>query len=54
MAVGVTEATRQWCEERGHPFVTYNPWLDDSWCRCGACRVPGEQPLDEPCRCYVP
>lgn len=39
-------STVAWCEERGHPFVTYNPLLDDSWCRCGHRRVAGEQPMD--------
>jgi hypothetical protein len=62
------ETTRAWCVERGHPFVTYNPWLGNTWCRCGERRVQGEQPQDErakrevfhsctpgePCRCYLP
>lgn len=62
------ESTRAWCAERGHPFVTYNPWLGSTWCRCGKRREQGEQPLDEraqwdmfhdhapgaPCRCFLP
>lgn len=59
------ETTRQWCEEREHPWLTYNPWLDRSYCRCGSRQADGEQPHDwaadrelfhspgEPCKCYV-
>ena len=25
----------EWCEGRGHPTVTYNPWHNKSWCLCG-------------------
>lgn len=60
-------ATRQWCTERGHPFITYNPWLDRSYCRCGHRQEPGDRSQDwnakyelfhdhKPgtlCRCYV-
>jgi hypothetical protein len=65
----VALATVEWCVQRDHPFVTYNPWLDESFCRCGARQVPGEQPMDwqakrvvfhacgsdesGECRCYV-
>jgi hypothetical protein len=62
----VALATVEWCEERGHPFVTYNPLLDRSYCRCGDRQVPGELPMDwqakrevfhscgsGECRCYV-
>lgn len=66
--MAVEETTRTWCVERGHPFITYNPWLGQSWCRCGKRRVQGDQPQDEqakwdlfhdhgvndPCRCYLP
>lgn len=59
--------TKQWCADREHPFVTYNPWLDRSYCRCGQRQHPGKQPIDwkakrdlfhscppgGPCRCYV-
>jgi hypothetical protein len=41
-----TEATEQWCVDRDHPFVTYNPWLDRSYCRCGQRQESGEQPMD--------
>jgi hypothetical protein len=67
MTVLVSEATQQWCADRAHPFVTYNPWLDRSYCRCGQRQEPGDQPQDwnakrqvfhdckpgEPCVCYV-
>lgn len=67
ITVGVTEKTKQWCTERDHPWVTYNPWLDRSYCRCGKRQAEGEHPQDEeakrsifhdcksggPCRCYV-
>lgn len=62
------ETTRRWCEDREHPWLTYNPWLDRSYCRCGARQAVGEQPHDwqadhelfhdhgvnDPCRCYLP
>lgn len=62
-----SEATLAWCLERGHPWVTYNPWLVWSYCLCGHRQAPGEQPMDwdakwslfhdhpfgEPCRCYL-
>jgi hypothetical protein len=35
-------ATIAWCAERGHPFQTYNPWLDASVCRCGEAYMDGE------------
>ena len=67
MPIGVTEATQAWCDEREHPFVTYNPWLHRSYCRCGKRQADGDQPQDHaakrdifhscppagPCRCYV-
>lgn len=63
----ISEATQQWCEDRSHPFVTYNPWLDRSYCRCGKRQEASDQPQDEdakrqvfhhckpegPCRCYA-
>ncbi|MFJ3182601.1 hypothetical protein ACIPJN_30005 [Streptomyces sp. NPDC086796] len=62
-----THATRRWCDDREHPFVTYHPWLDRSYCRCGRRQEAGALPLDwqakhethhncelaGPCRCYV-
>lgn len=61
------EFTKEWCGERDHPWVTYNPWLDRSYCRCGKRQAAGEQPTDwqakrevfhnhpqgAPCRCYA-
>jgi hypothetical protein len=60
--------TRAWCEDRGHPFITYNPWMGWSFCRCGERREQGDHPQDmqakrdlfhdhpvgAPCRCYLP
>lgn len=43
---GVSDATRAWCAQRGHPWLTYNPWLDRTWCRCGQRQADGEQPHD--------
>ncbi len=64
-----TEATIRWCETRNHPWSTYNPWLDRTWCRCGAQVAGGHQPVDmdalfeightcdptrpDACRCYL-
>jgi hypothetical protein len=42
----VNPDTRTWCEQRNHPWVTYNPWLDRTWCRCGQRSEAGEQPMD--------
>jgi len=61
-------ATVAWCAQRGHPWTTYNPWADRTWCRCGARQSPGQMPPDwgakwelfhdhpygVPCRCYLP
>lgn len=58
--------TLRWCEDRDHPWSTYNPWLDKTWCRCGKRTSVGEQSIDldavwemfhdhgcdERCRCY--
>ena len=66
-ATSVETSTTQWCEQRGHPFVTYNAQMDRSYCRCGHNQLAGEQPLDwqakrdvfhscqpdGPCGCYV-
>lgn len=30
------------CPAYGHPPVTYNPWMDQSWCLCGAAIRPGD------------
>ena len=29
------------CPGLGHPGVTHNPWLDRTWCLCGAQIYPG-------------
>ena len=64
----VSPSTVAWCVQRGHPWLTYNPWLDRTWCRCGQRQAAGEQPPDwdakrelfhdHPygalCRCYLP
>lgn len=64
----MSAATDLWCAERGHPFVTYNPHLDRSYCRCGARQQAGDHDMDwqakweifhdhglnDPCRCYSP
>ncbi|MFI1312828.1 hypothetical protein ACH4TS_22190 [Streptomyces albidoflavus] len=66
--MGVAPRTVVWCEERDHPYLTYNPWLDRSYCRCGRRQDSGPQPPDTlaaheifhthppgaPCRCYLP
>ena len=60
-------STHEWCTTRDHPWVTYNAWLDHTWCRCGQRHTEGEQPVDwtakrqqfhscaegGPCRCYL-
>lgn len=35
-------ATVEWCEQRGHPVTTYNPWIDLSLCRCGEIQIDGK------------
>ena len=40
------DATQQWCADRRHPWSTYNPWLDRSYCRCGARQVTGQRRID--------
>ena len=30
------------CASVGHPYVTHNPWHDQSWCLCGAIVSPGQ------------
>lgn len=60
--------TVAWCVKRGHPWVTYNPVMHRTWCRCGERQQAGEAPQDwkamweissghdecgnDPCRCY--
>lgn len=44
--MSVTEETKQWCSDRRHPWVTYNPWLHRSYCRCGERQEFGERPMD--------
>lgn len=29
------------CADHAHPGVTYNPWLDRTWCLCGAVTYEG-------------
>lgn len=62
------DTTIEWCVEREHPWLTFNPWLNRSYCRCGERQAEGEQPQDmrakhdlfhdhapgEPCACYLP
>lgn len=62
-----TNETAEWCTSRSHPFVTYNPELDRTYCRCGERQEAGTGPMDwrakweiwhdhEPgaeCNCYV-
>lgn len=61
--------TVAWCTERNHPWSTYNPWADQTWCRCGQRTAGGQQEIDlralheihhtcdydapGSCRCYV-
>jgi len=66
-ATAVTTSTKEWCASRSHPFVTYNPHLDRSYCRCGQRQEAGAQPMDwrakweifhdhepsTPCNCYL-
>ena len=35
-----------WCAERDHPLVTYNPWMQQTWCQCGDVRLDGIHPVD--------
>jgi len=35
-----------WCAERGHPIITYSPWLDVSLCRCAEVVLDGCAPMD--------
>jgi hypothetical protein len=66
--MAATDATREWCADRRHPWSTYNPWLDRSYCRCGQRQVTGVRPIDldaaaemftcrcdaaSECRCYT-
>lgn len=30
------------CAEQGHPGVTYNPWVDRTWCLCGEVTMVGD------------
>lgn len=63
----LSEQTRVWCVERDHPLITYNPHLNNTWCRCGERVDAGEAEVDwqakweifhdhdqdAPCRCYL-
>lgn len=35
-------STPELCQYFLHPPVTYNPWIDRSWCLCGQKTYPGE------------
>lgn len=66
-AIGPMPATVAWCTERDHPWSTYNPWMDRTWCRCGQRQDDGQHPIDleaihelfhhcqpnGPCSCYA-
>ena len=66
-ATAITNETKEWCVSRNHPYVTYNPQLDRTYCRCGERQETGEQPVDwrakweifhdhepgTPCNCYA-
>ncbi|MFD7620073.1 hypothetical protein [Streptomyces sp. NPDC059802] len=66
--MSVAPETAEWCTSRDHPYVTYNPLLARSYCRCGHRQESGAQPVDweakhemfhshppsAPCRCYLP
>lgn len=40
------------CVGAGHPGVTYNPWLDETFCLCGGVRRSGRAPsVDEHLAC---
>lgn len=69
MSTTVAPGTAAWCVERGHPLLTWSPWINRTLCRCGQVRAAGEQPVDweakrqlfhpghaadEPCHCYLP
>ena len=63
-----TPQTFAWCDARDHPWSTYNPWADRTWCRCGVRQARGhheidmqaiweifhDHPYDAPCHCYLP
>lgn len=44
--MNVSDKTIAWCVQRGHPWVTYSPWTDATFCRCREKREPGESPID--------
>ena len=37
------QAERLRCAADGHPAGVYNPWMNVTFCRCGACRGRGDQ-----------
>lgn len=47
IGLSTNPATVAWCTERGHPIVTYSPWLDVSLCRCAEVQVGGEAQFTE-------
>ena len=32
------------CADMGHPGVTWNEWLNTTWCLCGNVTYPGREP----------
>ncbi|MFF9785690.1 hypothetical protein [Streptomyces nigrescens] len=65
--MSVEPDTAAWCKDRDHPYITYNPWFERSYCRCGKRQEIGQQPMGweakhevfhahapgAPCRCYL-
>lgn len=40
-ATRLDPGARVTCADAGHPGVTFNEWLDRTWCLCGATSYPG-------------
>lgn len=38
--VGELVSERLACDDQ-HLLATHNPWLGETWCRCGSVRLPG-------------
>ena len=41
-ATRIDPGARVDCAGLGHPGVTYNNWLDRTWCLCGQVSYPGQ------------
>lgn len=41
--LATTDGRAEVCAELGHPGACYNPWLDKTWCQCGARVQPGDR-----------